>query len=69
MKSKLTLPGTKRLKLRYDGPVSNFAFKFNVHRYKMALFIDQVTEEQCSASGTGTWIESGTWVRRCRLTL
>jgi hypothetical protein len=28
-------PGTKRWKLRYDEPPSNFAFKFNVHHYTM----------------------------------
>jgi len=26
-------PGTKRLKLKYDESVSNFAFKFNLRRY------------------------------------
>ena len=29
MKPKLKPPGTKRLKLQYDEPPSNFAFKFN----------------------------------------
>jgi len=27
-------PGTKRLKLGYDGLLSNFGFKFNLRRYK-----------------------------------
>ena len=26
-------PGTKRLKLNYNEPLSNFAFKFNLRRY------------------------------------
>jgi len=26
-------PGTMRLKLKYHEPLSNFAFKFNLHRY------------------------------------
>jgi len=26
-------PGTKRLNLQYGEPLSNFAFKFNLHRY------------------------------------
>jgi hypothetical protein len=26
-------PGTKRLKLKYAVPLSNFAFKFNIRRY------------------------------------
>jgi hypothetical protein len=25
--------GTKRLKLKYDKPLSKFAFKFNLHHY------------------------------------
>ena len=33
IKPKLKAPGSKRLKLRYDGPLSNFAFKFNLRRY------------------------------------
>jgi hypothetical protein len=35
-KPKLKPSGTKRLKLTYDGPVSNFAFNFNLRRYSMA---------------------------------
>jgi len=30
-------PGNKRLHLIYDGPLSNFAFKFNLRRYKEAI--------------------------------
>jgi len=33
MKPVLKAPGTKRLKLKYDEPLSNFAFKCNLHRY------------------------------------
>jgi len=33
MKPMLTAPGTKRLKLRYDGPLSNFAFNFILRHY------------------------------------
>jgi len=29
------MPGTKRLKLKYDEPLSNVAFKFNLRRYIM----------------------------------
>jgi len=36
IKPSLKAPGTKRLKLIYDGPLSNFTFKFNLHRYTMA---------------------------------
>jgi hypothetical protein len=33
MKLTLKAPGTKRLKLDYDEPLSNFAFKFNLRCY------------------------------------
>jgi len=33
MKPKLKAPGTKRLTLKCDEPLSNFAFKFNLRRY------------------------------------
>jgi len=33
MKFVLKAHGTKRLKLKYDGPLSNFGFKFNLRRY------------------------------------
>jgi len=33
MKPTLKAPGSKRLKLKYDGPLSNFGFNFNLHRY------------------------------------
>ena len=36
MKPKLRPPGTKRLKLEYDGLPSDFAFKFNLRRYSWA---------------------------------
>jgi len=32
----LKAPGIKRLKLKYDGPLSNVAFKFNLRRYNQA---------------------------------
>jgi hypothetical protein len=36
MKPTLKAPRTKRLKLKYDVPLSNFAFKFNLRRYSSA---------------------------------
>jgi len=33
MEPMLKAPRTKRLKLQYDEPPSNFAFKFNLRRY------------------------------------
>ena len=37
MKPTLRPPGTMRLTPKYDVPVSNFAFKFNLRRYTLAL--------------------------------
>jgi ABC-type thiamine transport system ATPase subunit len=34
---KLKLPRTKRSKLKYDEPLSNFAFKFNMRCYTMVV--------------------------------
>jgi hypothetical protein len=31
----LKAPGTERLKLKYDGLFSSFAFKFNLRRYNL----------------------------------
>jgi len=36
MKPKLKAPRTKRLKLSYDVPPSNFACKFNLRRYSQS---------------------------------
>ena len=36
IKPKLKPPGTKRLKLKNDEPLSNFALKFNLRRYSKA---------------------------------
>ena len=33
IKPKLKLPGTRRLKLKCDEPLSSFAFNLNLHRY------------------------------------
>jgi len=35
IKSKLKAPGSKRLKLKYDGLFSNFAFRFKLRRYTL----------------------------------
>jgi hypothetical protein len=35
MKPKLKPPETKRLKLEYDGLLSNFGFKFSLRRYSV----------------------------------
>jgi len=36
IKPTLKTPGTKRSKLKYDRPLSSFAFKFNLRRYNKA---------------------------------
>jgi hypothetical protein len=36
MEPKLTPPGSKRLKLNSDEPLSSFGFEFNLRRYSMA---------------------------------
>jgi len=38
MKPMLKAPGTKRLKLICDDPLSDFAFKFNLRRYNLYNF-------------------------------
>ena len=35
IKPTLKAPGTKRLKLKYDEPLSNFGFNYNLRRYTM----------------------------------
>ena len=47
MKPTLKAPGTKRLKLYYDEPPSNSAFKFNLHRYS-------VGQQSCDLANFGT---------------
>ena len=37
IKSTLKAPGTKRLKLKHDKPLSSFAFNFNLRCYIMAF--------------------------------
>jgi hypothetical protein len=37
-KPKLKAPGTERLKLEYDEPLSSFAFTFNLRRYTQAAW-------------------------------
>jgi len=59
MKPKLKAPGTKRLKLDYDAPLSSFAFNFNLRRYTMKRGAHAPARELAVKS----------MVRRCRLTL
>ena len=38
IKPTLKTPGTKRLRLRCDEPLSDFAFNFNLRRYTQVFF-------------------------------
>ena len=53
MKSMLKAPGAQRLNLKYDEPLSSFAFKFNLRRYgmgrKMIIFVDDLNMPQAGA--------------------
>jgi hypothetical protein len=37
MKPTFQAPGSKRLKLKFDEPLSNFAFKFKLRQYVQAI--------------------------------
>jgi len=61
-------PGTKRLKLKYDEPLSNVAFESNLRRYIMVrreMFDVRHTEVVLELSGLVRRIMVG----RCRLTV
>jgi hypothetical protein len=62
MRTTLKAPGTKRLKLKYDDPLSNSAFKFNLRRYYKV----QRVEVRSYDVIYGLVDEVG---RRCRLTV
>ena len=57
IKPTLEAPGTKHLKLLFDEPPSNFAFKINYCRY--------MTEQQLFGVSGSDY----DWVGRCRSTL
>ena len=46
IKSTLKAPGNYLLKVRYDGPLSTFAFKCKLRRYKEASFGDEHAEQK-----------------------
>ena len=51
IKPKLRPPETKRLKLKYDGLLSNFGFKFNVRRYNGGRDISELGVGHLRADG------------------
>jgi hypothetical protein len=67
IKPTLKAPGIKLLKLEFDKPLSNFAFKFNLRRYTVGLTLGGEPEQsresslshqsrtvRCFPDGTGT---------------
>ena len=69
MKPKLKPPGTKRLKLEYDGLLSNLGFKFNLRRYNLEqqcakLAISVAKEGERQRTSTMAWIVDHFWLRR-----
>jgi len=63
IKPTLKAPGTKRLKLKYDELLSNFAFDFNLRRYNEAI----TSLPDYTVQAWGIPIDA-TKVGRCRLT-
>jgi hypothetical protein len=62
-------PGTKRLKPKYDDPLSNFAFKFNLRRYNeerlqkaLNYFINQAV-----SAAFYTWRENAEYCAEVRV--
>jgi hypothetical protein len=62
MKSVLKAPGPVLLKLRYDGPLLNFAFNFNVRRCILVL------AQRASNGWLDRFLQANV-VGRCRLIL
>jgi hypothetical protein len=53
MKPMLKATGTRRLKLECDEPLSNFAFNFNLRRYKKAIR-EEVAQRAAAEAGACT---------------
>ena len=59
IKSMLKAPRTKRLKLTYNGLLSNVAFKFNLRRYNPVPIVQRVVEKPgVVLHGRGVQIDS-----------
>ena len=54
IKPTLKAPGTKRLKMKHDEPLSNFAFKLNLRRYTEVPLHQQVHPGSGPAGVPGT---------------
>jgi hypothetical protein len=53
----LKAPGIKRLKLKFDDPLPNFAFKFNLRRY------NEVMSFHACGANVGDMYEAGAYTR------
>ena len=72
----LNAPGTKRLKLKHDGPLSNFVLKTNLRRFNEGLSegaVAAAAELGAAIAAAASSIEGEVYtackVGRCRLTL
>jgi len=64
IKTMLKPPGTNRLRLKYNIPLSSFAFEVSLRRYTKEM---AAIREKCMHT---LWQRAGVhWVGRCRLTL
>jgi isoleucyl-tRNA synthetase len=61
IKSKLKPPGTKRLKLKCDESLSNFAFKINLRRYTLVAFTTFLSNVYLDVSKDRLYIEAGAY--------
>ena len=64
IKPTLKAPGTTRLKLQYDGPLSKFAFKFNLRQYNPGEVL-----AACNTIDSCFSLFDADQIGRCRLTL
>ena len=59
IKPTLKAPGIKRLKLKYDKPLANVAFKFNWSRYILGGAWDEIAFDLLAIGGEGEEGEEG----------
>ena len=63
IKPKFKAPGTKQLKISNDGPLSNVAFNFNLHRYNTEVALEPAGGAQLAVDVTpGRGLHSSTSV-------
>ena len=68
IKPTLKAPGTKRLKLKCDEPLLNFAFNSKLRRYNMAM-VDWLIAARADVNAARSDGYTPLKVGRCRLTL